>query len=194
MIRLIVFTFLFLTSALSQAKSTTDVVCSYAPSQSEVVKKISVSAGVAGGAVATALAIAKATGLTAVAHSSGAYIFTGSSGYVAGTLGGTAAATAAVNATAPVIIGVSIFVGTAAGTVELLCTPKNHPEFTAKVVEASEEFVRRSKTHLNSTSNKITRAKEKAKPVMSKVTVVLKDSASNVFDYAYRTAINSEFK
>lgn len=188
--RLIVFAFLFLNPALSQAKSTTDVVCSYAPSQSEVVKKISASAGVAGGAGATALAIAEATGLTAVAHSSGAYIFTGSSGYVAGTLG----ATAAVTAKAPVIIGVTIIVGTAAGTVELLCTPKNHPEFTAKVVEASEEFVRRSKSHLDSTSDKITRANEKAKPVLSKVTVVLKDSASNVFDYAYRTVINSEFK
>lgn len=182
--------FFTLASLCAQAQSNTDVVCSYAPSQSEVVKNISGAAGAAGGAGATALAIAQATGLTAVAHSSGAYIFTGSSGYVAGTLGGTAAATAA----APVIIGVSIAVGTALGTVELLCTPKNHPEFTAKVVEASEEFVRRSKTHLDSASGKITKAKANAQPVISKVTVVFKDSASNVFNYAYRTAINSEFK
>lgn len=168
---------------LAQAESTTDVVCSYAPSQSEVVKNISASAG---GAGATALAITQATGLTAVVHSSGAYIFTGSSGYVAGTLGGAAAA--------PVIIGVSIAVGTAAGTVELLCTPKNHPEFTAKVMDASKEFVRRSKIQLNTASDKISETRENAKPVISKATVVLKDTANNVFNYAYRTAINSEFK
>ena len=181
--KIIVSALLSLASTFAQAESATNVVCSYAPSQSGVVKNISASAG---GAGATALAITQATGLTAVVHSSGAYIFTGSSGYVAGTLGGAAAA--------PVIIGVSIAVGTVAGTVELLCTPKNHPEFTAKVVEASEEFVRRSKTHLNTASDKITKAKENTKPVISKATVVLKDSASNVFNYAYRTAINSEFK
>ncbi len=180
---LIVFTLLSLASTFAQANSSTDVVCSYAPSQSEVVKNISASAG---GAGATALAITQATGLTAVVHSSGAYIFTGSSGYVAGTLGGAAAA--------PVIIGVSIAVGTAAGTVELLCTPKNHPEFTAKVMDASEEFVRRSKIHLDTATDKITEVKEKAKPVISKATVIFKDTASNVFNYAYRTAINSEFK
>jgi hypothetical protein len=174
---------LSLVSTFAQAESTTDVVCSYAPSQSEVVINISASAG---GAGATALAITQATGLTAVAHSSGAYIFTGSSGYVAGTLGGAAAA--------PVIIGVSIAVGTAAGTVELLCTPKNHPEFTAKVIDASEEFVHRSKANLKTASEKIIKAKNNTKPVISKATVVLKDSASNVFNYAYRTAINSEFK
>lgn len=181
--KIIVSALLSLASTFAQAESTTDVVCSYAPSQSEVVKNISASAG---GAGATALAITQATGLTAVAHSSGAYIFTGSSGYVAGTLGGAAAA--------PIIIGVSIAVGTAAGTVELLCTPKNHPEFTAKVVEASEEFVRRSKTHLGTASDKITKAKENAKPVISKATVVLKDTASNVFNYAYRNVVNTEFK
>lgn len=181
--KIIVFALLSMASTFTQAESTTDVVCSYAPSQSEVVKNISASAG---GAGATALAITEATGLTAVVHSSGAYIFTGSSGYVAGTLGGAVVA--------PVIIGVSIAFGTVAGTVELVCTPKNHPEFTAKVVEASEEFVRRSKTHLDIASAKITKAKENAKPVVSKATVVLKDTASNVFNYAYRNVINSELK
>lgn len=166
---------LALASACAHAKSASDFVCTYAPSQSEVVKNIS---GAAGGAGVTALAITKATGLTAVAHSSGAYIFTGSSGYVAGTLGGAAAA--------PVIIGVSIAVGAAAGTIELLCTPKNHPQFTAKVFEASSEFVRRSKDQLNSATEKIIEAKDSAKPIVSKATVLLKDSADNVFAYAYR--------
>ncbi len=181
--KIIVSALVSLVSTFAYAESTTDVVCSYAPSQSEVVKNISASAG---GASATALAITQATGLTAVAHSSGAYIFTGSSGYVAGTLGGAAVA--------PVIIGVSIAVGTAAGTVELLCTHKNHPEFTPKVIQASEEFVRRSKYHLDTASEKITKVKENAKPVICKATVILRDTTSNVLDYAYRTAINSEFK
>jgi hypothetical protein len=160
----------------AQAEATSDIACSYAPSQSDLVKSISASAG---GASATALAITQATGLTAVAHSSGAYIFTGSSGYVAGTLGGAAAA--------PIIVGVGIAVGTAAGTVELLCTPKNHPEFTAKLIDASEEFIRRSKAQISTTSEKIVRAKEVAEPVISRATVVLKDTAKNVFNYAYRT-------
>jgi Na+/phosphate symporter len=181
--KIIVSALLSFASTFSHAESTTDIVCTYAPSQSEVVKNISASAG---GAGATAVAITQATGLTAVAHSSGAYIFTGSSGYVAGTLGGAAAA--------PVIIGVSIIVGTAAGTVELLCTPQNHPEFTARVVEASEEFIRRSKNHLYAASEKISTAKQNAKPIIFKATVVLKDNATNVFNYAYRAAINSELK
>lgn len=181
--KLIIATLFCLSSFCAFAESTSDMVCTYAPSQSNLVQNIS---GAVGGAGATALAITQATGLTAVVHSSGAYIFTGSSGYIAGTLGGAVAA--------PVIIGVSIVVGAAASTVELLCTPKNHPEFTAKVVEASEEFVRRSKTQLGTASEKITEAKENAKPVISRATVVLKDSAANVFNYAYRIAINSELK
>lgn len=169
--------FIALISATAQAKSVSDFICTYAPSQSEVVKNIS---GAAGGASATALAITKATGLTAVAHSSGAYIFTGSSGYVAGTLGGAAAA--------PVIIGVSIAVGATAGTIELICTPKNHPEFTNRLLDASREFLRRSKIQINVASGKIVTATESTKPIISKATVVIKDSADTVFAYAYRTA------
>lgn len=61
----------------------------------------------AGGAVASAPAIAGAAGVTAVTHSSGAAILTGSSGYVAGSLGGVAATSlSAIGAviTAPVTI------------------------------------------------------------------------------------------
>ena len=181
--RIIVSALLALASTFVQAESTTGLMCTYAPSQSEVVKNISVTAG---GAGATAIAITEATGLTAVLHSSGAYIFTGTSGYVAGTLGGAIVA--------PVIVGVSIVVGTAAVTVELICTPKNHPELTAKVKDASEEFVRRSKTHLDTASVKIAKAKQNIKPVVTKATIVLKGTASNVFNYAYRNVVNSEFK
>ena len=81
---LILTCFVFLAET-AHAQPVGDLVCSYAPSQSEMVSRIS---GAAGGAGVTAAAITQATGLTAVVHSSGAYIFTGSGGYVAGTLGG----------------------------------------------------------------------------------------------------------
>ena len=61
----------------------TEVVCSYAPSQSNAVAAIS---GAAGGASATVGAVSAATGMTVVTHSSGALILTGSSGYIAGTI------------------------------------------------------------------------------------------------------------
>jgi hypothetical protein len=129
--------FVFLSFSVSvQAKEHTEIICSYAPSSSKVVGRLSSAAG---GVGATALAITKATGLTAVAHSSGAYIFTGAGGYVAGTLG-----TAVV---APVAIGVGIVVGVTAGTVELLCAPKNHPKFAAKVKNASKKFARKFKKY-----------------------------------------------
>ena len=123
------------TAVDSQGPPTTgDIVCSYAPSQSKVVASVSGAAG--GSAVATA-AVTQAAGLTAVTHSSGALIFTGAGGYLAGTLG-----TAIV---APVIVGVGVIVGGTAATIELLCAPKNHPEFSEKVVAAAKEFYDRSK-------------------------------------------------
>lgn len=101
-----------------------DLVCSYAPSQNKAVLAISSAAG---GTGAGAAAVASAAGLSAVAHSSGAYIFTGVTGYVAGTLGAAA------------LVPVAVTVGAAASgsaiTVELLCAPKNHPDLVAKVKE-----------------------------------------------------------
>lgn len=114
--------------------NTADVICSYAPSQSSVVSHVSALAG--GGAAATG-AIAGATGLTVVTHSSGAYILTGSGGYIAGTLGTAVAG--------PVIVLVGVVVGGSAATVELLCAPKNHPEFAAKVEATAKEFFERSR-------------------------------------------------
>ncbi len=109
---------------IAQAATTTDVVCSYAPSQSVGVSRI--TAGI-GGAGAGAAAILEAAGLTAVMHSSGAYIFTSAGGYVAGTIGSAVIA--------PVLITASVIVAGAAITVELSCAPKNHPE-TVKKMEA----------------------------------------------------------
>lgn len=67
--------------------------------------------GLAAGASAGATGAAGAAGVTAVTHSSGAIILTGSSGYIAGTLG-TAAASALGILTAPATIA-----GTAIGLV-----------------------------------------------------------------------------
>jgi len=103
-----------------------DIVCSLAPSQNKVMNRIS---GAADGATVTAYALAQATGLTVVAHSSGAYILTGAGGYVAGTLGGAIAG--------PIIVGVSLVVGGTAVTVELLCASENHPVEVARIREAS---------------------------------------------------------
>lgn len=152
-------------------KSTTDVVCALAPSQSSVVKGISGTAGTAG---VTTLALAQATGLSVVAHSSGGYILTGAGGYVAGTLG-----TAIVG---PAIVGVGLLVGGAAVTVELLCAPRNHPSEVKKIEAASAEFFKRSKETIGKTPAALAKAKELAE----KATIEVKRISGDVFDYAYR--------
>lgn len=109
-----------------------EFVCAYAPSQSKSVLALS---SMAGGAGAGAAAVANAAGLTAVAHSSGAYIFTGAAGYIAGTIG-----TAAI---VPVAVTIGAFAGGAAGTIELACAPKNHPGLVSKVTAYAEEVASR---------------------------------------------------
>lgn len=135
--------------------SSHEVICSLAPSQNAAVNRVS---GAAGGAGVTALALAKATGLTAVAHSSGAYILTGSAGYVAGTLGGAVLG--------PVIVGVGLVAGGAAVTVELVCAPMNHPAKVAKIHEAASELARRSHASIQDaalwTANAVGEAKRTA--------------------------------
>ena len=111
----------------------TDIICSYAPSQSAVVANLS---GGAGGSAAVVAALAQALGLSVVPHSSGALILTGGSGYIAGTIGAAAAG--------PVVIGVGVLAAGSAGVVEILCAPKNHPDLVAKVEAAAAEFASRS--------------------------------------------------
>lgn len=110
-----------------------DVVCSFAPSQSKTVVALSSAAG---GAAATAAGIGSALGLTVVTHSSGALILSGSSGYIAGTIGAAAAG--------PVVVAVGAVVAGTAVSIELLCTPKNHPEGYKRVVDTAGEFGRRT--------------------------------------------------
>jgi len=111
----------------------TDIVCSYAPSQSAVVANLS---GGAGGSAAVVAALAQALGLSVVPHSSGALILTGGSGYIAGTIGAAAAG--------PVVIGVGVLAAGSAGVIEIFCAPKNHPDMVAKVEAAAAEFASRS--------------------------------------------------
>lgn len=120
---------LTIATSIAHAEVTTEVICSYAPSQSAVVNQISSRLG---GAGLGTEAVLIASGLTIVPHSSGAAILTGSSGYIAGTM------TGALVATTVVTVGV-VVAGTAI-TVELACAPKNHPELVKKVIDGAKEY------------------------------------------------------
>lgn len=113
----------------SHAETTTQIVCSYAPSQSAMVNRITAAAG---GAGAGASAILSATGLQFVAHSGGGYILTGSGGYVAGTL--LSAATVVPAAIVTVAAGTGVFL------IELSCAPLNHPKAVSRVKEVTAAF------------------------------------------------------
>lgn len=155
-------------------RGVSDVICSYAPSQSSVVSHVSALVG--GGAVA-GTAIANATGLSVVAHSSGAYILSGSGGYIAGTLGGAIVA--------PVLVGVGLFIGGSAVTVELVCAPKNHPEFSVKIEAAAEEFVGRTK-------NLAIEGVSSSKQIIKGINVSLIKTGSDAIEYARRKSIEFE--
>jgi hypothetical protein len=154
--------------------SGTKVICSYAPSQSRVVSQL--AAAVGGSAIAAA-SIAQAAGLTAVLHSSGAYIFTSAGGYVAGTIG-TAAAL-------PAIVTVGVIAGGTTATLELICAPLNHPELASRVKAAASEFMSRSK-QLVVDSSEHTVATTRPLIVQSK-TVVAKFRV-DAFEYASRAS------
>lgn len=110
------------------ANSSANIICSYAPSQSTLVAS---ALGAAGSADFTVGAIATAVGLNVVKHSSGAYILSGSSGYIAGTIGGASVV--------PWIVGVSLVVGGATVVVEIVCANSNHPEMIRKLEIAAKE-------------------------------------------------------
>lgn len=166
-------------SSTTLAKPAADVVCSYAPSQSSAVAAVS---GAAGGASATAGAIAAATGLTAVAHSSGVLILTGTSGYIAGTLGTTATAVAAV----PVVVAVGLVVGGVAVSIELVCAAKNHPDQVAKVEAAASEFSRRFGDTMQKTQVAATNAAKSIEPGTGRTAVKVKQVATDVWQYVYQ--------
>lgn len=145
-----------------------EIICSLAPSQSNVVTGI---AGTAGGAGATAAALAQALGLSTVAHSSGALILTGSGGYVSGTLGAAAAG--------PVIVGVGLIFAGSAVTVELLCTRKNHANEVKRIEEAAAEFLKRSQLSFSGTMSN-------AGQMAQHATVSIRKVSGDVYAYAFK--------
>lgn len=165
-------------SASASAKQSAGVVCSYAPSQSKAIAAIS---GAAGGAGATIGAVAAATGLTVITHSSGAAILTGSAGYVAGTIGTAAAA--------PFIVGVSLLIGGAAVTVEIVCAGRNHPGQVAKVNEAAVEFKRRFNEAMRSTTVAAGDTKKSVMPSSEKAAFKIQRAASETWQYVYRKSV-----
>lgn len=128
---------LAIAASCAHSEVTTEVVCSYAPSQSATVKSIG---SLVGGAAAGTEITLVASGMTIVAHSSGAPILTGAGGYIAGTM------TGALVATTVVTVGV-VAAGTAI-TVELACAPKNHPELVNQVMDGAREYQALSKGKL----------------------------------------------
>jgi hypothetical protein len=158
----------------------TDVVCSYAPSQSVAVNRITAQIG---GAGAGAAAILQAAGMTAVTHSSGAYILTGTGGYIAGTIG------AAV--IAPILITASVVVAGTAVAVELTCAPTNHPSATKKVLEITEEF-NKSVRSVNGKAVDLRDGAMKTINELNDKAVVARDSAAKSISAANDRAV--EFK
>ena len=152
----------------SQIQSTQEIICALAPSQSKVVTG---AAAAAGGSGATAAALANALGLTAVTHSSGALILTGSGGYLAGTIGTASLA-------GPVIIGTGIVVAGSAVTVEVLCAPTNHPNSVKRIEEASVEFLARSKLAFSSVKANTTQIANAGANIVRQV-------SGDVYKYAF---------
>lgn len=125
----LVLTALLFTMSSTYAEVTTDVVCSYAPSQSATVNRIS---SIIGGAGAGTEITLLTSGLTVVTHSSGAPILSGTGGYIAGTMTGAMVATTLVTA-AVVVSGATV-------TFELACAPKNHPDLVSKILDGAKEY------------------------------------------------------
>lgn len=128
-LRLLIAAAIALTTSISHAATTADVVCFYAPSQSAAVKQI--TAGI-GGAGVGAAALLQATGLQFVAHSSGGYILTGGGGYVTGTL--------LSPIVVPIVVAATVIAGGTAIVVELSCAPRNHPDAINSVKKITAEF------------------------------------------------------
>ena len=160
----------------SHSQAAQEIDCTLAPSQNAVVNRVS---GAAGGATATAYALAQATGLTVVTHSSGAYILTGSAGYVAGTLGSAIVA--------PVIVVVGLIIAGGSVTVELICAPKNHPSEVAKIRAASEEFMRRSKNFVSTIPKVLQDAQARSVELAANSNIFAKKVSGDIYKYAYES-------
>ena len=118
---------LAIATSCAHAEVTTDVICSYAPSQSAAVNRI--GSAISGAAVGSEVTL-WASAMTIVPHSSGLPILTGAGGYIAGSMTGALVATT--------MITVGLVVGGTVITVELACAPKNHPALVKKIIESAD--------------------------------------------------------
>ena len=158
-------------------KDENKIICSYAPSQSSLVASVSGAAGVN----ATAAAVATAMNLSAVVHSSGTLILTGTSGYIAGTLGAPAAAIAA----APIVLSVALVVGGTAVSIELVCAGENHPDQVKKINEAAVEFAQRFEYRMKNAKTSIEDMKKSISPTTERASIEAKRIAYDVWTYVY---------
>lgn len=161
----------------SHAATTTEVVCSYAPSQSAAVNRITAAAG---GAGAGASAILSATGLQFVAHSGGGYILTGTGGYVAGTL------LSPILIPTVIVASVAVVGGTVA--LQLSCAPVNHPDAIKKVQQITAAFNEEVRA-----ANEVAKIKRdatwKAIQELNEVAIVKRDAAVTQTQAANQKAI-----
>jgi hypothetical protein len=82
---------------------------------------------------------------------------------------------------APFMIDAAIILAGTAVTVELICAPINHPELTEKVIEASKEFASQTQTHITNTSDKVTAVGNNVKPIVSNISIKIKESKDRLF-------------
>lgn len=134
--------------SVQKASELGSVACSLAPSQWALFRYLETSfASAAGGAEA----VASALSLRAVRHSSGAYIFTGSSGYVAKSMGAASLSAG--------LVKVAVGAAATAIVLELVCVKTNHPAFVALLDAAATNFYHRgldaAKTSVKSASRKL---------------------------------------
>lgn len=169
----------FFSASGAVAESKSEIICSYAPSQSNLVASMS---GAMGGVGTTAGVMAAATGLTPVVHSSGALILSGSAGYIAGTLGVPAATVAA----APILVVVSATVGGTAVILELVCAPKNHPELVDKINAAAVEFMVRFNQIKSKSSDGVNQMKDEIMPIARGKVISVKRKVSNIWGRIYK--------
>ena len=146
-------------------RSTEEKICAASPSV------LAGTVGAIGGGAAATAGLGQVFGMTLVAHSSGAYILTGSGGYIAGTL---------VAASTPIlIVGTAAIASAAAAGVELWCVPKNHPEGYKMVMSKAKELQGRAGSLASHTESQVTKASSTAYSFTATKVTEWKDAAKD---------------
>lgn len=165
-----------LPETLTQGFTEADVeyACSFAPSQSAIVNRIS---ALASGSALAAEVILLTNQLKYVAHSSGHLIMTSNGKYLANTIGTTTARSAS-----QMIVPVALVITGTAVAVELACVRTNHPELLAKLKENSSEYVSNANALLENAS---VRAKEVSSPKLDSLKETFKKYKTITEDKLY---------